>query len=384
MLAGRNDPCPCESGAKYKRCCLDRELEVERIVGQLEEIVADLGEAMWEREPDSCAARFAEFYDGGLDAFGWAGPSSEELLEAFLWFLFDCPLPDGQTPLGSMSGRSRGHADELLARSELRAWRVESVAPGGVIQALCPLGGGRGRLELPREPLGELRPGALIVARSVPLGPERWTLLGRLPVVDPSVQTEFEELLASLEAPRGEVWRVHGGVLARTVWAWPEEREVTVDGEIVESMLVRFAVDDPARTAAALDADPELVPTGPDPYDGALNWRRPWTPPEPSAPAPEPGVVYEVCEEDTASEPWLADVSLDAGRGELWLFAPTPGRLALIEVLVRHRLGRLLGSVTSRNVEPPECVQRWKRLRWERTFERTARRYRRPRRRAAA
>ena len=23
--AGRNDPCPCGSGKKYKRCCLDRD-----------------------------------------------------------------------------------------------------------------------------------------------------------------------------------------------------------------------------------------------------------------------------------------------------------------------------------------------------------------------
>lgn len=27
---GRNDPCPCGSGQKYKRCCLEKEAEVSR------------------------------------------------------------------------------------------------------------------------------------------------------------------------------------------------------------------------------------------------------------------------------------------------------------------------------------------------------------------
>lgn len=27
---GRNDPCPCGSGKKYKRCCLERDQEAER------------------------------------------------------------------------------------------------------------------------------------------------------------------------------------------------------------------------------------------------------------------------------------------------------------------------------------------------------------------
>ena len=26
MKIGRNDPCPCGSGKKYKKCCIDREI----------------------------------------------------------------------------------------------------------------------------------------------------------------------------------------------------------------------------------------------------------------------------------------------------------------------------------------------------------------------
>ncbi len=30
--AGRNDPCPCGSGKKYKRCCLAKDEEAERVI----------------------------------------------------------------------------------------------------------------------------------------------------------------------------------------------------------------------------------------------------------------------------------------------------------------------------------------------------------------
>ncbi len=194
------------------------------LIAELEATVAALGEHTRLAEPDWCLDRFAEFYDGGIAAFGNDGPSPEEALEAYLWFVHDCPLPTGETPLWRLRQRSPGRAVELLARSELRAWRLESVADACNLTALCPLGTGRVRLEAARSPAGQLGPGAIVVARSVPLGPERWALLGRAPVVEASVAAEFQALLASLHAPRGEFWRVHGGVLARAATAWPGER----------------------------------------------------------------------------------------------------------------------------------------------------------------
>ena len=191
------------------------------LIAELEATVAALGEDTRLAAPDWHRDRFAEFYDGGIAVFGNDGPSAEESLEAYLWFLHDCPLPTGETPLWRLRQRSPGRAVELLARSELRAWRVESVADVGNLTALCPLGTGRVRLEAGRPPAGRLGPGAIVAARSVPLGPERWALLGRAPVVEAGAAAEFEALLASLHAPRGEFWRVHGGVLARAAAAWP-------------------------------------------------------------------------------------------------------------------------------------------------------------------
>lgn len=39
-LAGRNDPCPCGSGRKYKRCCIEREPELRRQAEAIEDLLA--------------------------------------------------------------------------------------------------------------------------------------------------------------------------------------------------------------------------------------------------------------------------------------------------------------------------------------------------------
>ncbi len=363
MAVGRNDSCPCGSGAKYKRCCLERELELGRLVPELEATIQDLGRETWAREPEWCAERFAEFYGAGLEAFGLVGPSEAELLDARLWFLLDCPLPEGRTPMWARRQSVAGRAVELLARSELRAWRIESVGAPDLLTGLCPRGAGRARLETIRAPLGELRPGAMVVARSVPLGPERWALLGRVPVVEPSVAADFDWLLASLDAPSGEFWRVHGGVLSHAAWAWPEVRDCTAEGEVLRDAHVTFDVVDLPGTEAALDADLELDRAEVGSYDDSITWRWRWDPPAIRCPRPEPGVVLELCQEEADELPYLATVTLSHDRAELFCLAPTPARLGLAQRLLAERLGGLLGAPESVRIAPPEVMPRWKRLR---------------------
>jgi SEC-C motif len=359
----RNDPCPCGSGAKYKRCCLDKELEIQRLLPQLEQVVHDIGDETWDREPEWFADRMSEFYAGGIDAFGMLGPTRAELLTAELWFLLDCPLPSGETPIALRRRQHPGRITEMLARSTLRAWRVLSAGPGSGFTALCALGTGRARIEAVSTVSGELRRGAVVVGRSVSLGPERWALIGTARVVEPSVSGEFGALLSSLDAPRGEEWRVHGGVVAAAAWAWPEERVVTIDGEVVEGSCVRYLVTEPDEVRSRLEADPELTWRGESDDDGALMWQWRWDAPAPRPPLAERGVRYELCDEDAAEEPYLVEVDFDPYRDELWLFAPTPERLALARRLMRDRLGSRLAAVISFDVEPPECMPRWKRLR---------------------
>jgi SEC-C motif len=359
VTVGRNELCPCGSGAKYKRCCLAHELEAERLVPELEAVVERLGEETWEAEHDWCLARFGDFYEGGLDAFGLLGPHPAELLDAHLWFLLDCPLPSGETPLSRSLNDSAVRSIELLSRSELRVWRIES-GTASSLRATCPVTGRGARLHVRRRPPTELRPGALLVARSVPLLPERWFLLGTVAIVVPEVTADFEALLSSLDAPRGEFWRVHGGVLARAAWGWPEQRECTIDGQVVENALVAYALPDVARALAALEADPELSAASP-PVDASHRWHWRWDPPHVGRSTSDPGTRDELCPEDRGPDPYLAELGISGD--ELWLCAPRPERLELAERLLRRRLGEALGGVMYRKVEPPEIVPRWKRYR---------------------
>ena len=348
----------------------------------LERIVEDVGDETYDRDPEWVAEQMAEFYDRGLDAFGIRGPTRDELLTAELWFLLDCPLPSGETPIALRRRQDPGRKTEMLARSELRAWRVASVGPGSGFTGLCALGTGRARIDALAGVSGELRRGAVVVGRSVPVGPERWVLIGTARVVEPEVSAEFAALLLPLDAPRGEEWRVHGGVVAAAAWAWPEEREVTIDGEVVEEACVRYLVSEPDEVRARLADDPELIWLGESDYDGALRWRWRWDTPAPRPPQAEPGVRFELCDEDAADVPYLAEVNFDPYDDELWLFAPTPARLAIARRLMRDRIGPRLAAVISFDIEPPESVPRWKRLR----FDAMARRRRLPaaRGRAAA
>jgi hypothetical protein len=364
LTSGRNDPCPCGSGAKYKRCCLSAELEVEQLGAGMERTVKLLGDEIWSSEPDWCLDRLAEFYEGGLEAFGPAGPDADELHRAQLWFLLDCPLPDGDTPLWRLGRELTDRHVELLSRSELRAWRVLEMHDDHRLTGLCPLGGGRSRLELSRQPIGELERGCFIVGRSVPLGPERWVLIGTTTVVERSVAADFEALLARLDAPRGEVWRVHGGVLARAAWTWPEKRDCTVDGEVVQDATIAFALPDPRQALSRLQADRELEPVGELDGDG-IRWHWRWHPPAAITPAATPGVHYELCSEDASPQPLLATLEFVPGDDELWVFAPAPARAALAERLLGERLGPLLGSIRSLHVDRRSVLPRWKRLRLE-------------------
>jgi hypothetical protein len=335
------------------------------MVPQLERLVEDIGDETRQREPEWFEARLAEFYDGGPDAFGFVGPTREELIAAELWFLLDCPLPSGDTPLALRRREDPAPGTELLARSELRAWRVESLASGTGFGGICALGTGRGRVEVVSESAGEIRRGSIVVGRAVPLGPERWAIVGRARVVDRLVAAEFDALLASLNAPRGEEWRVHGGLVAAASWAWPEEREVTIAGELVEDSCVRYLLSEPDQVAEHLHADPELIPLASD-GDGALRWAWRWDAPRARAPLSEAGVQISLCKEDAGQTPYLAEVNFEPESDELWLFAPTPTRLALARRLLRDRLGERLAAVISFDVEPPESTPAWRRLRWER------------------
>jgi len=116
---------------------------------------------------------------------------------------------------------SRERLAVLLARAELRAWRIESIEGPGLLSGRCPLGSGAVTLAYVGEPVGGGPDiGGYVVGRAIPVARGRWVLLGRASLVaGDEVAAGFERLLVSLRAPRGEFWRVHGGVIARAARA---------------------------------------------------------------------------------------------------------------------------------------------------------------------
>jgi hypothetical protein len=94
---GRNDPCPCGSGKKYKRCCLAKDEAVPRFsradrpaaFARLEKFSEDVL-----AEEDDAA--HDEFWDDQLDEAAELDEPYERLsTDVFdMWFWFDLPLDD--------------------------------------------------------------------------------------------------------------------------------------------------------------------------------------------------------------------------------------------------------------------------------------------------
>jgi hypothetical protein len=147
---GRNDPCPCGSGKKFKRCCLGKQ---------------DAAGAFTAHDRESAQVKLADFaFRGELDeerlvagvAFwkGWLeahpedegrpGMDLEESIHAFgTWFAFDFRLASGQTVLERMLQReaarlTRGER-EYLARmrdSHLRPYQVTDLKAGEALRLI--------------------------------------------------------------------------------------------------------------------------------------------------------------------------------------------------------------------------------------------------------
>lgn len=114
-----------------------------------------------------------------------------------------------------VSGWGASRLQVLLDRGEMRAWRIESAEQRGVLSGRCPVEGTQALLAVARSGDAEVPAGGFLVGRSLPVGPGRWVLVGRPVVVAGERTGAFERLLGSLRAPRGEFWRVHGGVIGR-------------------------------------------------------------------------------------------------------------------------------------------------------------------------
>jgi hypothetical protein len=133
VAAGRNAPCPCGSGRKYKHCCL----AVEKRAAS----AARFDDAVGRRIQDWTAETVGEEIDRALDVYASPeGTMHDEDLQIFsAWFHNDRELPSGETPAERYAARADLAAEEReaaarIASANLGLHRVLAVEPGHWIE----------------------------------------------------------------------------------------------------------------------------------------------------------------------------------------------------------------------------------------------------------
>ena len=345
---GRNDPCPCGSGRKHKRCCLDADRSALRLAERLERRIDELGERAIEEHQAAWVSEF-ERNLGPLPPFG---PHIEDAAWLDTWLVCDAPVVDRRTPLEAWAQFA---ADAQLARSAICGWWVRSVGP--------PIAATHWRYEEPvalhcqHRPFGELEQGALLVARGIEAGLGHVALIGRPVVVEDDA---VGDVLAVLHRAPDEA--------LCAALRWPEERTYTAEGELVRQRFRRYALDDPDTAIAVLRATPRFT----EDTDVLTYWdddvefkvaasaiREVTTPPA------ERGVVWALCEEDTTDPPLLGEVTVSREDSEVALSAPTQRRLERLVAALPDHLRASLGEVTDEHSDFPDVLPRLRRVRMD-------------------
>ena len=292
---GRNDPCPCGSGKKYKRCCLGKD--------------APAPGAWTAAERDSALQRLMRFsrraeLDGDRAAaeLTFWGRRLARLTEAEAreamdfeqsrigfheWFAFDCPLHGGGTIVerflaregrGLRSGERRYL--ERMRLSHLRPYEVQAVRLDEGLDLLDLWAKKRVRV---RERLAtrQLVQWDVLAARVV-LGPDGEPILDGSPYLYPASAKELIlRLLRRLSRPlRGKLPRrdeptffKNIGMVFHDLWLElvarrPLPTSVTAEGDEVVLCRAVFDVRDRAALEAALANHPELERQD----DGSYAW----------------------------------------------------------------------------------------------------------------
>ncbi|MBI4827965.1 MAG: SEC-C domain-containing protein [Nitrospinae bacterium] len=138
MKKGRNDPSPCGSGKKYKKCCLMKEVAPSGFEnaqrGRLVRQVKSFAERRYRHE---MRYAFEEFSDGA-DPQAAIPPGYEEMFQINFndWMLYDwTPEEDGRSLMDRFLAESRLSDGEQLvlermARSFLSLYEIQEVFPG--------------------------------------------------------------------------------------------------------------------------------------------------------------------------------------------------------------------------------------------------------------
>jgi hypothetical protein len=283
---GRNDPCPCGSGQKYKKCCLPRE-EAARAAERPRVTARDTV------MPNVLRFAYSSQFDGDhavADRLFWADTldgvdereagdlveSEDAQVKYNAWFVWDLDIEDTTTVADmflEQRGRTLDAAErayvERMRRSCLSLYQVDSVDRGRGV-ALRDLLTKESVFVHERLGSEQIVPSDLLAARVVPNEDGLPMFEGGLYLYDVA---DKAALLAELKRYRRKYTRRfpgsdHVGFLKRHGmifnWWWvtrvvfrPMPALTTADGDEVVLAKSVFDVPDPVALRAALDAAPE-------------------------------------------------------------------------------------------------------------------------------
>ncbi len=147
MTVGRNDPCPCGSGKKYKKCCLGKEEATASDLGGEKSAIQTAMDWLYERYPEQVGAAIHDDFMGErdedeLDELESLPPHSAQALMINIgeWLLTEAVLTDGgkerralDLVLGPKGPRLTADGREWLievARRPLSLYEVREVKKG--------------------------------------------------------------------------------------------------------------------------------------------------------------------------------------------------------------------------------------------------------------
>jgi hypothetical protein len=213
---GRNDPCPCGSGRKYKACCMPKDRAAQaRGVGRRagEHVLWDKLLAYGQRpalfaDVPAAVSRFW-YGDYGIETLQALGRT--EMLTFLEWYLYDYRTShDRQRIADLFAAEEATHLSlelrELLAEHQtayLSLYAVEAVLPEGVLQLGDLLAGGY--YEMAEPGLARLvNVGDLLLGRRYGEGPEAHMSMGTAVLPVPLLRGLLDAAKAAYSAYREE------------------------------------------------------------------------------------------------------------------------------------------------------------------------------------
>lgn len=350
--AGRNDPCPCGSGRKHKRCCLDIDVTARRLAAEAEARIDALGE----RTRREAWVQWRTAYERNLAPLNRHGLLLGEMASWLdLWLVCDAAVVDGRTPLMAYGAEEPHHVDERLRTSAIGGWWLRG--SGFPVPATSWCHEDRVTLHGHRDPLGAPAEGALLVGRAVEAQRSHVALIGRPVIVD---EQAVGDVLAVLRTAPADA--------LCSALRWPERREHTAEGELVRQCYRTYRLHDADAAVASLRSSPaateqQLLGC----YEDDVTFHvRGDALPGAVEPSPERGVAWELCEEDREDPPRLGEVTVSPAEDEVILSAPTRARAERLLAALPWELRSSLTQLVDEDLDGPDVLPRVNRERLER------------------